>query len=240
VPLTDSEVAEARLLLRSTHVQPYLAARGGSGRYAELTLLLRSADYRSIDGVWRAVHDIAPDLVPFGDGWNSYVMVSELVAHQAPGLAGTFAIDFLLLAFWFGAVGRAAIALAPVAVTLAVVFAGLAATGTPIGVANSMFAPVIFGVGTDFSIHLISARAGPGGDGAGAALARRAILTSTLAIGGGFSVLMLSDVLPTFQLGVMLAAGLAVACAATLVLVPALLASRAVHVSSCHEPSRSF
>ena len=97
------------------------------------------------------------------------------------------------------------IAVLPVAFSLLLVLAALALAGTPLGIANSMFAGIALGIGLDFAIHLTTAyrqrlRQGmPAGEALRSTLELTgpAVCVSAASITAGFSVLMLSELAPT-------------------------------------------
>ena len=134
----------------------------------------------------------------------------------------------LLLSALFKSVRAGLIAILPVGFSVLIVFALLAVTRTPLGIANSMFAGIAIGIGLDFSIHLTNAyhqRVCQSGR-KDASLLRAlvdtgpAIITSALAISAGLSILALSEVTPNVQLGLMISFSLLVCAGATLLLVP--------------------
>jgi predicted RND superfamily exporter protein len=122
------------------------------------------------------------------------------------------------------------IAILPVAFSVIIVFAVLVITGTPLGIANSMFASIAIGIGLDFSIHLTAAYQLGRARGALPVDSMRkafvetgsSILVSAGAITLGFLVLALSEVAPNVQLGLMICLSLTVCAVTTLVLVPSL------------------
>jgi predicted RND superfamily exporter protein len=97
----------------------------------------------------------------------------------------------------------------PAALAVAGTFAVMGWAGTPLGVATSMFAGMILGVGVDFAIHLVERyRLGSAlGLGREAAIAEAlaatgpAIVVNALAVALGFGVLVLSQVPANARLG---------------------------------------
>ena len=111
------------------------------------------------------------------------------------------------------------------------VLAALSLAGTPLGIANSMFAGIALGIGLDFAIHLATAYRQKLSQGMPASEALRstleltgpAVCVSAASITAGFSVLMLSEIAPNLQLGVMICLCLLTCAATTLLLIPSLL-----------------
>ncbi len=238
-----------RLPLKSEHVERSLAALSRSTRAparervdaeyrrARVTVFIKDANYRRISDVLAAAtREVSAQgrghaVVPFGDGWISYLTVRLLVEGQARSILLALLTDLVLISLLLRSVRVGLIAIAPVAFSMLLVFAALAATGTPLGIANSMFAGIALGIGLDFSIHLATAYR----QKLAAGLSARAALSRTLAVTGpaicvsaasitaGFSVLLLSAITPNVQLGVMICLCLLTCAAATLTLVPSLL-----------------
>jgi hypothetical protein len=114
---------------------------------------------------------------------------------------------------------------------VAVTFAALGWLGMPLGVATSMFAGMVLGIGVDFAIHLVQRfrRSMAGGARREAAIAEAltatgpAIGINALAVGLGFGILTLSQVPANARLGTLTAVGLLACLAATLLVLPAVL-----------------
>jgi predicted RND superfamily exporter protein len=123
------------------------------------------------------------------------------------------------------------IAILPVAFSLLMVLAALALAGTPLGIANSMFAGIALGIGLDFAIHLTTSYRQKLRQGLAAMEALRstlelsgpAVCVSAASITAGFSVLLLSGIAPNVQLGVMICLCLLSCAVTTLLLIPSLL-----------------
>jgi predicted RND superfamily exporter protein len=114
---------------------------------------------------------------------------------------------------------------------LLVVVSVLALAGTPLGIANSMFAGIALGIGLDFAIHLATAYRQKISLGMSASEALRstlevtgpAVCVSAASITAGFAVLLLSEIAPNVQLGVMICLCLLTCAVTTLLLIPSLL-----------------
>jgi predicted RND superfamily exporter protein len=241
IRLDSGDIEQALLLLSSVRRMPLTDRIDEQHRRARLTVFIRSADYERIHSVLETASAAGLSLLrtggvltPFGDGWISYLTVRILVRGQVWSIGLGLLADLALLSLLLRSVKNGVVAILPVAFSLLVVFAVLAATETPLGIANSMFAGIAIGIGLDFSIHLTSAYC----EGVARGLVRRnslkrafistgaAIITSALAITAGFSALALSEVLPNMQLGLMICLSLLVCAAATLLLVPSIVLSR--------------
>ena len=169
--------------------------------------------------------------MPFGDGWISYLTVRLLVEGQASSIGLALVTDLILITILLGSVRMGLIAVLPVAFSLLLVLAALALAGTPLGIANSMFAGIALGIGLDFAIHLTTAYRQRLSQGMPAGEALRttleltgpAICVSAASITAGFSVLLLSELSPNVQLGVMICLCLLTCAVTTLLLIPSLL-----------------
>jgi uncharacterized protein len=235
--LTQDEIEQAVFLLSSATGIPLIDRLAYGSERAHVTIFVRLANYERIEAVLRAASSAGfdrsnggIDITPFGDGWISYLTVQILVKGQVYSIAFAMLTDLLLLSILFKSVRAGLVAILPVGFSVLVVFAILAATHTPLGIANSMFAGIAIGIGLDFSIHLTNAyHQGVYQGGRKSASLRRAvvetgpaIITSALAISAGFSILALSEVTPNVQLGLMISFSLLVCAGATLLLVPSL------------------
>jgi predicted RND superfamily exporter protein len=206
-------------------------------RRVRVTVFIRDADYSRIDNVLRAAERETLDqgldhrIVPFGDGWISYLTVRLLVEGQVSSIALALMTDLILISILLGSVRMGLIAVLPVAFSLLLVIAALALAGKPLGIANSMFAGIALGIGLDFAIHLVTAYRQRLDQRMPASEALRttlevtgpAVCVSAASIAAGFSVLMLSEIAPNVQLGIMICLCLVTCAVTTLLLIPSLL-----------------
>ncbi len=236
-PLRQEDVESALKVLSHATSSPLRERVDDDHRWARVTIFIRDADYSRIDNVLRAAEREVLDqgrghkIVPFGDGWISYLTVRLLVEGQVSSIALALGIDLILITILLGSVRMGLIAILPVAFSLLLVLAALALADTPLGIANSMFAGIALGIGLDFAIHLTTAYRQRLRQGmpAGEALRRTleltgpAVCVSAASITAGFSVLLLSEIAPNVQLGVMICLCLLTCAATTLLLIPSLL-----------------
>ena len=160
------EVGQALMLLGSVGENPLPRRFDREYRRGRITVFVRDANYTRLGRVLAAVGDApassgppcpGPKFIPFGDGWVSYMTVRLLVQGQVQSLALAILGDAVVVALMFHSFRAAVVVLAPVLWSVMIVFAAMAATGTPLGIANSMFAAIGIGVGIDYSIHLLAA-----------------------------------------------------------------------------------
>ncbi len=167
-----------------------------------------------------------------GDVAVSQALIRAVVTTQVQSLFSTLAGILAVTALLGRSLRRGLICAVPPALAILLNFAAMGWLGIPLGVATSMFAAMTLGIGIDFSIHLLerykrSRETGLGTEEAlGAALrvTGPAIAIDTLSVGLGFAVLLVSTVPATARLGGLVALSLLTCFAATLFLVPALLA----------------
>lgn len=237
VPLRQEDVDGALEVLSRSSQAPLRERVDAENRLARITVFIRDADYRRIDEVLRAAEretsnqGLGHKIVPFGDGWISYLTVRLLVEGQASSIALALVTDLILISILLWSVRMGLIAILPVAFSLLIVLAALALAGTPLGIANSMFAGIALGIGLDFAIHMTttyreSLRQGLPADEALRStleITGPAVVVSAASITAGFSVLLLSEIAPNVQLGVMICLCLLTCAVTTLLLIPTLL-----------------
>ncbi len=236
-PLRQGDADAAFKVLSHATQAPLRERVDDDHRWARVTIFIRDADYSRIDKVLQAAEretanqGLGHKIVPFGDGWISYLTVRLLVQGQVSSIALALGTDLILITILLGSVRMGLIAILPVAFSLLLVLAALALAGTPLGIANSMFAGIALGIGLDFAIHLTTAyrqrlRQGmPAGEALRCTLELTgpAVCVSAASITAGFSVLMLSEIAPNVQLGVMICLCLLSCAVSTLLLIPSLL-----------------
>jgi len=134
----------------------------------------------------------------------------------------------LYRSFW-----SALLAMAPVTLTLLVVYGGMGLLGVHLDIGTSMLASLTMGAGVDYALHLLAAWKGPPGEGKatpqvlrGAAsyaafLVGRAIWTNALMVAGGFVVLTMGEARPLQNVGGLTAAAMLAAGLATFIAIPA-------------------
>ncbi len=207
---------------------------------ALISVFLRDSNYVATRRLMAEIrrwerHHLAPYSIELGfagDVAVSQALIDAVVTTQlrsvALALAGILAVAAIL--------GRSLrwglISVIPPAFAVLLDFAAMGWIGIPLGVATSMFAGMTLGVGVDFSIHLLAryerAQAaglrGPGAVVDALAATGPAILIDGLAVGLGFAVMVLSQVPANARLGSLLVMSVVGCVAATLTIVPALLA----------------
>lgn len=237
VPLRSEDVEPVLKALAQSSQAPLVERVDSEYQRARVTVFIRDADYTRIDNVLQAAErelsaqGLGHKIVPFGDGWISYLTVRLLVEGQASSILLALLTDLILISILLRSVRMGFIAVLPVAFSLLLVLAALALAGTPLGIANSMFAGIALGIGLDFAIHLTTAyrqRLSQGMPSSEALkstleLTGPAICVSAASITAGFAVLLLSEIAPNVQLGIMICLCLVTCAVTSLLLIPSLL-----------------
>jgi len=157
--------------------------------------------------------------------------VAKLVLRaQLESLAWAFGLVALLLLATYRSVLLTAIALIPLAMTVAVVIGFIAASGLKLNLVTAIISSVVIGVGIDYGIHFIAAidYAKKCGDGTGYVLdaiekAGRPILANALGISAALSALFVSPLKTHGEISMIMWVAMLPAAISTLLVIPALL-----------------
>lgn len=148
---------------------------------------------------------------------------------QAVSLSGATLIIYAILALYFRSIKVAALALLPNALPVLVYFGVLGLSGVTLNVITSLIACIILGIAVDDTIHFLvryqdERRAMEPGPAAVAALriVARPVISTTLALCGGFYALTLSGLRHQVEFGWLAVAMMLFALAVDLLFTPAL------------------
>ncbi|HEX2254487.1 MAG TPA: MMPL family transporter [Thermoanaerobaculia bacterium] len=166
-----------------------------------------------------------------GDVALSRALIAAVVSTQTTSLLLSLGLIFAVVALAGRTWRWGAVALLPPGAAVLLAFSAMGWLGVPLGVATSMFAGMVLGVGVDQAIHLLSRlrqvrRGGAAGAEAVATAVADvgpAVLTDALAVGLGFGVLTLSAVPANERLGALLVLAVGTCLAITLLVLPGLL-----------------
>ena len=156
-----------------------------------------------------------------------------IIPSQLESLGLALIVVLALLVLIFRSIRYGFIGLAPLALTVLLVFAFLALFGIYLDAVMALVASIVLGIGIDYSVHFLSRYRTLRQEGYSAEEAvpetmrtsGRAIVFNSLAVALGFLVLLLSSFWPVMHIGWMVAANMLIAAALTLLLLPALLRS---------------
>jgi len=209
-------------------------------RRALITVFLEGSNYADTERLMDEIRAFeAARLEPHGIrlGFAGDVAVSQatidaVVTTEVRSLLLSLAGIVAVTAVAGRSLRRGLLSVVPPAFAVLLGFAAMGWLGVPLGVATSTFAAMTLGVGVDFAIHLLArfemARRGGLTDAraiaAALAVTGPAIVIDAVAVGLGFATLMLSEVPANVRLGGLLTTAVLGCLAATLLLVPALLA----------------
>jgi predicted RND superfamily exporter protein len=138
-------------------------------------------------------------------------------------LAFAFLGNFLILIAIVRDVRVSLAVLAPVALVVVALFAGMWLAGVPVDPVNLIVPPLIVGIGVDNGVYLATVMRQLGGAGAAMRSIGRAITMTSLTTIAGFGFLAFSAYPPLATMGRLMAIGLSLCLAATIFVLPALL-----------------
>ena len=173
-----------------------------------------------------------------------YHWMNRLALTHVIGVALSICSVFLVTALLFRSISTAAVAVAPVIVSVLGLYAVMGSTGIHLEPATSMFAAISIGVGVDYAIHLVyrlrKTLATTPDVGAAATYAMhttgRACFFNAAALGLGFLVLTASDLATLTNFGTLIAVAAFTSFLAAFVLIPLLFRLNAVRVLSGNIP----
>ncbi len=182
---------------------------------ATLLARMRALVHEHLTPVGIAVHS-------GGDVALSQAMIRSVVRSQVSSLAISLVLVAACAAILLRSLRTGVICALPAAATLLVLFGVIGWTGMPLGVATSMFAACVLGLGVDGAIHLSSAIRELGVE-RGLERTLRPVLADALAVGLGFGMLALSQIPPTRRLGLIVALCAGLGFLLTFLIVPEVL-----------------
>lgn len=195
---------------------------------AVVSAFLTDASFRAtaslIETIRGATHDWG-EVAFAGDIAVSQAMIPAVVRSQLVSLPLALAGVFLIATLLCGSFRLGFYAIVPAALSGIWLLGALGLTGTPLGVATSMFFTISIGLGVDsHSIHLVARWRRRGDPLETARQVAPAILLNTAAVAGGFGLIAFSAVPPNQRLGLLIAAALVAGCFITLTALPHVLA----------------
>jgi hypothetical protein len=163
----------------------------------------------------------------------NYHWVAQIGESHFLSMGIALVLVLIMACIVFRSVTAGLFALIPVMAAILLIYAVMGVFDIWLGIGTSMFASVAVGLGVDFAIHtidrikhLFAERRGESFDETIADLfpsTGRALLFNFLAIGLGFGVLMVSDVVPLFRFGGIVLLAVSASFIASMTLLPALI-----------------
>jgi len=204
-----------------------------------VSVFMRNANYVDTARLLAAIRDYEREhLAPLdirlafgGDVIVSQTLILSIVKSQVRSLLLSLLVVLALATVLSRSLVAGVLCVLPCAAAVLVSFAVMGWAGIPLGVATSMFAGMVLGIGVDYAIHLLenhrNARlAGAGPEAAisdAMAVTGPAILVDALAVMLGFGVLTCSSVPANARLGLLAVVCTGTCLLTTLLLLPALL-----------------
>ncbi|HYL04534.1 MAG TPA: MMPL family transporter, partial [Thermoanaerobaculia bacterium] len=209
-------------------------------RQALVSIFLKEANYRDTARLMRALRgyerrELAPHgaVLDFaGDVAVSQAMIPAIVFTQVASTSLALLGSCVLLCLLFRSVRLGILALLPSSLAVAWVLGAMGWSGMPLGVATSMFCAIALGVGEDYAIHFLyrvrraKEEGRPDAVAHAFELAGPGIVSDTLTIALGFSVLLASRVPANARLGLVMVVALLGCCILTLAGLGAALSAR--------------
>jgi len=167
-----------------------------------------------------------------GVGYIQTANLEEVIASQVRSLLIAAVLVLGVISLLFRSLLVGLIGIVPLVLTLATLFAVMALAGVHLDIGTSLIAGLVFGIGVDYSIHLIThfrrhrlEQGLPFEESLRATLdtVARPIAVNSLALAGGFLVLAFSSYAPLAYLGLFVSGTMLVCAMLVLVIVPLLL-----------------
>lgn len=166
-----------------------------------------------------------------GYGSMNAAAAKEIVYGQLSSIVISVLSLALILLFIYRSLKTALIAIFPLSMSLLVMFGVMGMMTIPLDIGSSLLCGIAFGIGIDYSIHIIEAyQRNLDAEACREIAVKRAlsevsfpILTSAFTISAGFSILLLSEFQPIFYLGLLISITMIISAFSTLFIVPTLL-----------------
>ena len=208
------------------------------GQYQQTRLVLMSntdgsAELQTLIDDLREVADHPPEgiTVKFaGYGNMNAVAAEEIVLGQFNSILLSVLGLVLLTSLIYRSVKTGLIVIFPLSMALLMMFGLMGHFAIPLDIGSSLVCGIAFGIGIDYSIHIVEAyrrtRAGSGRQEAVIKAMSEVsfpILTSAFTISAGFAVLLVSEFKPIFNLGLLVSSTMLISAFVTLFVLPAML-----------------
>ena len=213
------------------------------GEMVRIALRAKDVGGRRLIEYSRLVHDAAIRIFGDVEGARIYLTgdayiaarnMGRLIADLFSSLALASVVIFLSLLFMFRSLRLALVSVLPNALPLLATVAFMGLVGMSLDVTNVVVFSIALGLAVDDTIHIIARfreemHQGPPGESVDAILERtlagtgQAVVLTSVVLGAGMAILLLSEFVPTRRFGGLTALTLTTALVADLILLPALL-----------------
>ena len=202
------------------------------GRVIALLTTDRSSVVRAV--VQRALEVPVPeglDVAIAGHGAVVLGATDEIIYGQFNSLIITAGVVLVIMAILFRKFGLGMVAVIPLVLTILINFGIMGALNLDLNIATVIIAALVFGIGIDYSIHLIEAARlnyrQVRDKTAALALAVRTtaepIAINSMTLAAGFLVMTVSQLKPLYYLGNLISATMIISALLTIIAVPTLL-----------------
>lgn len=244
IPLTQPAVAQTLLQFQSSHrPQDLWHMVTPDFRSTAIWLQLKSGDNEDMTEVIAAMEQYLaanplPDGVTANWAGKTYINVvwqDEMVAGMLKSLLGAFVIVFVMMALLFRSPSFGLLAMVPLTVTILSVYGLIGWIGKDYDMPIAVLSSLTLGLSVDFAIHFIQrmrtlvAETGSFQSAASHIFEEpaRAIARNAIVIALGFTPLFFAALVPYITVGAFMASIMAISGLATLLLLPALMATLA-------------
>jgi len=207
---------------------------------ANLTVRMKSDSSARMEEVIEDIEAFIPSFKELGinisyagSGYKSLVFATLLLEGQVMSLLLSFLIVAVLLAVVFKNIMIGIVGTIPIMITAVVNFGTMGLLGIPLSSATALISAIAIGIGVDYAIHLIGRYKTNLDRGLSSKKATfetlshtgQAIIYNTIAVMGGFAVLLISLFPPNRQVGGLIALNMAVSAIGTLTILVLILKS---------------
>ncbi len=240
IPDTPEAVAQILITYQNSHrPQDLFKLVTPDYRKANLWIQLKSGDNIDMNAVIASVDAYMTDNAApvalthnwFGLTYINVVWQQRMVTGMLAAFLGSFVIVLILMAFLFRSFVWGLLSMAPLSVTIAVIYGVIGLIGKDYDMPVAVLSALSLGLAVDYAIHF-NARSRQLFEGAGAwrdtvraafGEPARAIFRNVIVIGAGFLPLLLAPLVPYQTVGIFISAILVLAGATTLIALPALI-----------------
>ena len=241
IPAESGMVAECLLQFQSSHrygdIDHFVTP---DYETSSLWVQLNSGDNKDMSKVVQAARRFIeqnPSPVPLNTRWFGLTYINviwqdKMVVGMLKAFAGSFLVVFLLMTILFRSALWGLLSMIPLTVTIAAIYGVIGVIGKDYDMPVAVLSSLTLGLAVDFAIHFLARsremhrRYGSWKETAPHVFGEpaRAITRNIIVIAAGFLPLLLAPLVPYQTVGIFLATILLVSGAATLLLMPALIA----------------